>query len=553
MTSIVIPDLSLPGVCNGPNASSWGLNCVLYSGGSAIRINRVATLISSGKLGEPINIRVALAVRIHDKLLTDLTAGNSPYTVRGRITHLRIFYAWGDEKGLSFTLENVQSHFREWCDHLISQARFSSSRKATTNFSIASNVAVCIQSALDLNYRLLYKSGLTKSRKFITTKSEKQNLSETFEFGSFLVDITDSLSIDSVLGRLPIIVELRDGKQFTAWAGRSPNVQHSTAPSRIARREQALTDTSWKSRFPIYNLRMCAELMIFIAQTGMNLGQAYKLKIGRFSYKSEGGGYTVKRVFKDRSKTTVEFHVYSEYRTHFERYLSWRNELFGDDPDDSLFPIRSPMWNGGPPAFRQLRIRCSELGLKFIPARELRNTRANWLLRRSKDVSLTAEMNQHTQATLLQNYVRPNHQIAVVEISQFIHTIDPALAPPGPGGCVSAIPMARAEVPTEAPSPDCSNPAGCLFCIHQRDARTLDHFWSLVTYRYLKSIEIASYKTERTTSSPCERVISEISTRLNKYKNTDEELAIWIEESELRIAEEDYHPHWDCFIKLMEV
>ncbi|MBA6100319.1 MULTISPECIES: hypothetical protein [Pseudomonas] len=553
MNSRATPDLALPGVSKGPYASSWGLNCLLYKGASATRINKVPSLIASGTFGEHDSARISLAARFHDKLSGDLAGGQSPYTTRGRITHLRLFYAWGDENHLSFTLDNVLVHFRAWCDHLINQARVSTSRNSTTNSSIASNVAVCIQSALDLNYRLLNKSGLKKKRSAkVTTKSEKQNLAETFEFGSFLVDITNSLDLQRVLGRLPITVELRDGRQFIGWYGRHPDVPHSTAPSRIARREAALTDTSWKTRFPIYNLRMCAELMIFIAQTGMNLEQAYKLKTGKFSYKSEGSGYIVKRVFKGRSKGTVEFHIYSEYRTHFERYIAWRNRLFDNDPYEMLFPIRSPMWNGGPPAFRQLRNRCNDLGIRFVPPRELRNTRANWLLRRSKDPSLTAEMNQHTEATLLQDYIRPNHQIAAVEISQFIHSIDPALTPPGPGGCVSAVPAARQGLPSEAPHPDCSNPAGCLFCIHQRDVRSLDHLWSLATYRYLKSLEIASHKVETDNKSPPEAVISEISMRLNKYKETDEELASWLHEVELRISEEDYHPQWDGFIQLME-
>jgi hypothetical protein len=299
---------------------------------------------------------------------------------------------------------------------------------------------------------------------------------------------------------------------------------------------------------------MEAELLIFIAQTGMNLAQAYKIKIGKFSYQSDTSGYQVRRVFKQRRQGEVEFHIYSEYRTYFENYLEWRNELFGDDPEGRLFPIASPKERpeDSPTDFSAIRKRCKRAGIKFVGASELRKSRTNWLLRRSKSESLTAEMGQHTESTLLQNYARPNHQVAITEISRFLATIDPALAPPGPGACVRAQPLNIPEPDHTAPTPDCINPAGCLFCEHQRDIESLDHFWSLATYRHCKTVELSKYRSTVDLANPTKLVIENITQRFNQFREGSAQAKIWLEEAQLRVDEGEYHPQWDIFIQLMD-
>ncbi|WP_454838356.1 hypothetical protein [Pseudomonas mohnii] len=556
MSEFTLPDLSLAEASPGVHSASWGLTGLLYSGASALRMDLASSLIQKGDFGKPIYSRLELVIKLHDNLLADLAAGRSRYTVRARIHSLKRFYAWSDAQQINLTVENVQKQFHVWTEHLKYESKV---RKTISSYSIyilASRVAVSIQNALELDSRLLYKSGIKKNRKRkLSTRSEKQNLIETFEMGAFLVDIANSLDRKNINERLPVTIDLRDGRKLVEWCGKrqTGKIKASSEPKRIAQREKALTDTSWAARYPLLNLRMVAELLIFIAQTGMNLAQAYKVKTGKFSYKSDRSGYSVRRIFKDRAKSSVEFHIYSEYRTHFEAYLDWRKYFFGDDPNGLLFPIASPRSRAGAPLFKEIRNRCAKLGIRFIAARELRNTRANWLLRRSKDTSITAEMNQHTESTLLREYIRPNHQIAIVEISRFIHEIDPALAPPGPGGCVNPSPMAREQPSANAPTPDCSNPAGCLFCVHQRDIKSLDHIWSLTTYRHLKTLEIASYKLEAIDSHPASATITEITRRLEYFKAIEDSSSSWIEEAELRILEGDYHPNWEFFVKLMEI
>ncbi|QJC82382.1 tyrosine-type recombinase/integrase [Pseudomonas umsongensis] len=557
MTSDSLPSLRIPNVVYGKFGTPWDLTSLLHRGASAYHIDKIDSLIRQGKFSAPILGRLPLVEKIHDEICARLAGGGSRSTAKSQIGGIRRFYAWADEQNVDLTFQNTEKLFIDWTEALLFANRIQGGASLTTIFSLVTRVSPILEEALNLNTKLIHKTRIKKpKRKTNFTKSEKQNLSDAFSMGALLLDISEALTQEKVRERLPIVIELRCGKTLHEWCRMMPNekLKPHNSDSRKNRRNNSLINTSWSHRYPILNLRLEAELLIFIAQTGMNLAQAHQLRVGRFSYQSDGKGYIVRRIYKHRAQGEVEFQIYSEYRSHFEKYLEWRKEIYGDDPDGLLFPISSP--KGRPenvaPTFQSIKKRCREIGIRAVGARELRKTRANWLLRQSKNVSLVAELNQHSEATLLRDYIRPNHQTALIEISRFIAKIDPAIAPPGPGACMGDKPAPVQDSAITAPTPDCSNPSGCLFCVHQRDVNSFDHMWSLASYRYCKSLELSTHRSTSVATHPSAIVIQEITKRLEAYQATSEETRNWIAEAQMRVEEEDYHPHWDIFIKLME-
>lgn len=541
MNDQTLPNLTL----NGLPFVSWStcsLFGLLFLGASNCQINLLDSKLKAGIYGKARPIRIPLVEKFHDAFAFDIASGVSWLTIKKRLSTIRRFYAWADRQNIDLTIENVQEQFHYWTDTLRHEDRTNKQRSERWTYKLACLLARIIQSALDLETGLLYKAKIKRSRRRkVTTKSEKQNLSDAFKMGELLTNITMALNIEAVKDNLPITIPITNGNDLKEWCGTMG--------------KQRSSEFSWNRRHSILNLRIEAELLTFIAQTGMNLAQAYKLKVGKFTYKSDSGGYSVRRIYKDRAKGEVEFHIYSEYRTHFENYLRWRLHFYGNDQEELLFPVRCPRYGAAKeaPTFTRIRKRCNLLGIRFVGARELRSTRANWLLRRSQDSTITAEMNQHTEATLLRDYVRPNHQIAIIEVSRFMHEIDPILTPPGPGACIKNEPTPTISMDQHAPKPDCSSPAGCLFCVNQRDLKSFDHIWSLISYRHLKSLELITYKVPNNEYNPAAAVIEEITRRCNTYKSTDQQIDVWIQEATARIEEEEYHPLWDIFIQLIGI
>ena len=332
-----------------------------------------------------------------------------------------------------------------------------------------------------------------------------------------------------------------------------------SAKASIAARAAWEQDRTLRTRTPLVNLRIESELLMFIAQTGMNLQQAHTLRVEQFHYTSHLDGYQV-RSYKNRRNGEVLFEIYADYRVWFERYLEWRSEWFPMEPDGLLFPL---VRSGGrleeeAPQFTNLTRICREFGLPLVRPRQLRGSRINWLLRESQNPQQVAELAQHTVETLIRVYADPHPQVAMVEITRFHAQTDPSLSPPAPGRCVSAEPVPIHAMPRNAPRPDCVNAAGCLFCTQHRDIESEDHVWSLSSLRHLKSIELARYRPpslgkQTVPAPPALLVIDRLTAKLRFFEESSDLRKFWVEESRMRIAEGDYHPAWDGFIRLAEL
>jgi integrase len=562
-----IPELTFARVAYGNTETPWDLRPLLYRGGAAANVKKVAALIAQGKLGAPILDRLPLVQKFHEEVDGNIAGGGSQSTAFNCIWRLRTFYAWADGSGRSPTVDSVERDFIEYTEHLLHRERV---ERDFTSAHAYAWISALIDKVLDRRVPLLAMTRVTSpgsKKKVLGTQADKQNLQHTFAFGHALLDITDALTVEAIQGKLPVKISFRSGQVFEDWCRLRPmskvkGLSDSVPPSQRRRcnerRAARDADTSHRVRYPLINLRVEAELLIFVAQTGMNLAQAESLKMGKFRYQSHLDGYKVFRVYKGRRGGEVEFEIYGEYRQHFDRYLEWREAMISDNDNAQLFPFVSPPGRSRNPkcaaVFTGVRDRCRKIGIKSFRPRALRMTRVNWLLRHTRDEKLTAEMAQHTQETLLRNYEQPHHQVAVIEISRFHASSDPAISMPGPGLCVEAIPKTLPDSPPHAAKPDCMSPAGCLFCEHQRDIDSFDHVWSLATYRYLKSLELARHRpSAKGAAHPAEAVVERIVAKLRHFEASSKVRALWVIEGLDRISEGDYHPKWDGFIRLLEV
>lgn len=571
-----LPDLTFAGVEHGKNETTWDLTFLLYRGGAEAYTKHVARMIADGLLGAPDHDRLELVEKIHEVIHGRLVGGGSAYSAQNTIRQIRRMFVWAEASGHHLNLASLQKTFLAWCDSLVSRHQVTKDLKQNSAYTIGAHAAGVFDAVLERSTPLITMTRLRMPPQRKTArgvKAEKQNLEETFTFGHFLQDICDTLTTETVLkGSLPIRIPLRLGGELVEWSGypASKAVQHhlenepkvskkgrakKSHRKSLAQFRKREAEGTLRTRYPLANRRCEAELLIFIGQTGMNLAQAHKLRLRHFYYASHLDGYLV-RDRKGRRGGDVLFEIFREYRPHFERFLEWRRTLFPDS--DVLFPL---VRAGGRPFNRHpqfsLRSACKKLGLRFVPPQELRNTRVNWLLRRSSDPDLTAAMAQHGKETLLGTYERPSQQRAMAEITRFWARNDPTIArttPPAPGEC-DGEPVPLSNLPKNATKPDCIRPSGCLWCEHHRDIDSQDYVWSLASFRHLKIIEVSKWTPPKGTreTHPAQHAIDRISDKLRWFRDSNAKRRQWMEEALAKVDEGSYHPGWSRQIMAMEV
>lgn len=556
----------------GATETPWDLRPLLFRGGAAAKVKHVARQIAQGELGSILTERIELVTRLHEHMAGDLAGGGSRFSAQNKIGALRNFFAWSDSEGGNLSLETVADTFIRWTDHLLHRHLVERSFSEGSLYDLTRLTATILDRALDRQASLSKSTRIRKPRgkgKVHTSKAGKQSLQNTFVFGYFLADVCNALTSEATIGPLPICIRLRTGQVLEQWSGLprpEKAVARRTRPQTSTQIEASLAaraawdeDRTLRTRYPLVNLRIESELLMFIAQTGLNLQQAHTLRVEQFHYTSHLDGYQV-RTYKNRREGEVLFEIFASYREWFKHYLEWRSAWFPDEPDGLLFPL---IRSGGrileeATQFTHVTRICRELGMLIVRPRKLRGTRINWLLRESQNPHQVAELAQHTVETLIRVYADPHPQIAMVEITRFHQQTDPSLSPPAPGRCVSATPESVGAIPKNAPRPDCINAAGCLFCTQHRDIESEDHVWSLESLRHLKSLELARYRPpilgqHLTTEHPALLVINRLTAKLRFFEESGEVRRLWVEEARTRICEGNNHPAWDGFIRLAEL
>lgn len=558
--------MDFPGLPYGTHEARHDLTVLIYPGASAIPTDEVSQALKATSF-KPDMIRLPLVLAIHDVLTGMVVRGLNQVTIKNRIYQIRQFYAWCDTAGLSVTFESLPNAFRLWTEHLIQRVRIHKAMSNTTAYRSAKAVDAILKPCLGLKAGLIRNTRLSptsRKHKALGSVADKQNLEDTFAFGSFLKDVVDSLSPEILTGTLPITITTRNGQTLVEYCGLQPmpiekSSQRTAERNRfIARRAAIPADEVFAKRHSVVNLRIEAELLIFIAQTSMNLSQASKLKRGEFRFQSTGDDTLVYRVYKGRRGGEAEFRIFKEYAPMFKAYLEWL-EVFSDPVDERLFPFVYPHKIPTADYFSRFQgtiTRCKALGIRSFRPLSLRKTRINWLLRQSHNPDLVADMAQHTKEVLFSSYEEPHHQAAASEISRFYRQIDPAAAATGPGMCVAtAHPRLPRPSSNSLITPDCSTPAGCLFCEFQRDIDSEEYVWSITTYKYLKALELDRYfaPISEKPDHPAVEIITRIEAKLQAFAERSANGASWVEESILRMREGRFHPNYDGLIQLMEI
>ena len=564
-----MPDLTLTIKHALPSCRNWDLARLLFPKLAGKPKNKAAALMESGKAGEPEMGRLPLLIAIRDEFAADIARGTSANTIAYQLYGLNAFYSWGEAYGHHFTTSTIDEDFYAYAEHLYQRFRHKRGLTEESARAIAGSLSSILTRSLERKTALIsythLKSGRHKKR-VIGTKADKQNLTDTYAFGHLLLTIVNALTPEAISGPLPVRAQLNSGHTMEFWSGHKPKKASKSSPSaqaieRIS--DQLDISTLQRTRSSLINIAIEAHLLIFIAQTGMNLSQAANLRAGSYRYQSHLDGYKVFSTYKARRQGTVEFEIHGAYRSVFEAYLTWRNLLLPDAGEDAaLFTfVTSPRDGGGVKSrsfhmmgFQKMKALCKRHNTPYFAPQKLRKTKVNWLLRYTDDPALTADMAQHSQEVLLHQYAQPHHQRAAAEISRFHADMDPKIAMPGAGVCVNATPLPLNNVPKNAPEPDCQSPAGCLFCSHQRDIEDFDHAWSLVSYRYLKTQELTRQTptASRPNTAPVSVTVDRLTDKITEFKRRSDTCDMWIREAVLRIEEGDYHPKWDAFIQLIE-
>lgn len=570
-----IPDLRIRSIPVGPNGFGYDLKRFLYRGAAAANNRLVDKSIAQGNFGPPLTVRLELLESIYEVIEGAPLASASKTSLYYSVSR---FVQWVDLQSVKtqLSVETAKELFLGYSDHLRQRVMITKDLKLSSAYSMLTGLSQILGPAIDPDAHdapraLRELASLPKPKTFKSSRgihADKQRLDDTFRFGHFLRDVCAALTIEAVHGPLPIDVTVADsGKTLHLASGqldfdlKIDQIEHRQSKERALRVRTALPPSinAKDARPSLVNLRIRAELLIFIAQSGLNLAQVKDLPRAQYRWQVNDQNYIVRAAYKARRHGVVKFMVFRSYRKHFTQYLTWLDALKLNEEDDRLFPIlyhtQIPAAHK-PPNFDTIQRRCRKLGIPYIGPRELRRTRINWFLRRSQDPDLTAEMAAHTKETLLRIYEEGDLQSASQEIGAYYAKNDPALlhqrnSPACLKGNNSARPLPG--IPKDAPPPDCVTPEGCLWCEHYRDVLAPDYCWRLASHRHLKSLEISLFHpSANKPAHPGYLVIDRLNMKLKAIAAYSPTSAAWVKNAEEQIREGDYHPHWAYLIEIIE-
>lgn len=569
-------DLTFPSYPIGTHQVPWDLKILLFKGASNIPRKSAIVSIDDNKFGKRIEERIPLVVAFHEAICSMISLGKSRALVESSLEVLWRFFAWSDKNSQQISPENVIEIFKLWTEFQIHRHQIKNEISAIYAYRQTSKLANLTAKALHLpgakpGGNLLLQTRMRKpieKKRVLGTEADKQNLEHTFKFGHLLTKICEALDVETVRGKLPIRINIGNEAILTL-AGSLMNldmdtnaIKDNTLRRNAERARAPLTEDESlfdrHKRSGILNQRIEAELLIFIAQTGMNLTQAASLKKESYRWKSNGEDLEVFRVYKGRRSGEAIFRCFKSYRCHLEKYMGWLDKTGFSDHDNRLFPILSRGMiraKGAKIKFNTTKETLKKIDISFVGPQQLRKTRVNWLLRRSRDLDLTADQMAHDKAVLLRDYEMPHHQSAAAEIVRFHNATDPAFSPPGPGVCIDKLhqPELILNFPSEAPKPDCVSPEGCLFCTKHRDVMSSEYCWKLASHSQLKKLETALYKpSKKQEVHPSYRVIDRITQKLDAISSGSQVRAMWVRDAKDLIRSGRYHPYWDGHIKLLE-
>jgi len=560
MCDVVIPDLTLHGLPLGPQQHPIDLRWLLHKSAASTHGRNIKKVIQSGRLGQPILERLPLLEAIHQHWQARVVAGTiGSESIKEWWQHLRRFIAFTEEGKKQLTLAGVLDLYLAYCAHTKRRNDIS----ATTRYHYSLTLAIIVAPVLGMDIRKLQWKTKISMPKRLGSQAAKEHLDGTATFVQRLLETAEQLPVEVIRGPLPVTLRYTTGGEHTFHLGLplqpldSLKLRYASRYKQaVDARERRTNDVSNKARAPLINLRLDAELLIFINQTGSNLTQALRLTGSQYRYQSDGD-YLHLLVWKKRAKHSVELRIHKGYRRRFDDYMKWRASLFPNDPDGLTFPfvrndgehtMQRTNWH-----FAEIRKLMKSIGQPFVHSRQLRKTIANFT-RRKVSRQVAAELLSNTEKTFRETYEEVHHQVAIAELVNFWSGTEALVSAVGPGGCQQTAPQSRSDAPIGAPKPDCESSGGCLFCDKNRDLRSFDHAWNLASLHHIKLAEFNADRTplSREKGHPVALTIARIAAKLDAMTALGGECAEWVTEARLRVQDGRYHSFYTAKFDILE-
>lgn len=291
MLDTALPDLILHGLPLGPKQDSIDLRWLLYNGAASTYGRTLKKVVESGRLGRPLLERLPLLQAIHGHwqagIATGTVGNESAKMLWGR---LRNFVAFTEKAKKPLTLAGALNFYLVYCAYIKRRSDLS----AMTHYKYSNELALLIAPVLGMDTRKLQWKTKIRMPKRLGNRSAKENLHGTANFVQTLLETVEQLPVDVIRGPLPVILRYAAGGEHAIHLGLplqpldSLRLECAYKYKRaVNARERRASNISNKARSKLINLRLEAELLIFVNQTGSNLTQALQLTGSQFRYQSD--------------------------------------------------------------------------------------------------------------------------------------------------------------------------------------------------------------------------------------------------------------------------
>jgi hypothetical protein len=545
-----LPDLTITHArIENPNSTRWNLIGLIYKGGTEVNRQKKLWLNELKKL-PIIKSRIDMISNLKEHATGLIESGTSIATVLGYLDLLQNFISYSDNKNNA--LDDPESITRTLYDYAEYKYNQSALKKIEAQSAYRSVVLISyfIKGGIDgLEFDIRHtrlKKIKKRSRRAIGREAEKTMLSDANKLARFCFEITQSFEPNTLrLGKLPIEINV------------SPELTKNTINLTPQKKQPSIVDGNFVNTHAsqAFNNRVSAELMIYLAMTVQNIAPSLKLTRAKFDYKPLGAQYEI-REYKNRRGGEVLFKIPKSYKPHFEKYLRFIQEYA--PTSTFLFPFLKKglgyrkRTDYDIANFKKI---CISNEIPWTAPRKFRKIGLNILIRLCSDEETSAEYANHGVAVFRQSYEFPSLQRAMIEVTRFWEKNDP-LTHGRPMVSLfntpcNGMPELIEDATNKLPQPDCISPTGCIGCKHYKDENSLDYVWNLLSFKYLKIIESSSHRTNEL--KPSDIAIDWVNLKINWFKSSDDHKhKEWVDESELRIEEGDYHPSWSRKIEKYE-
>lgn len=545
----------------GSHSNEWDLSVFLYKGAVLENRRTILNSIKANKYGGVLRERIEFVSNLFEYFDYRITIGLSQRTIISELEKLFLFVRWCENENKYISKESIAECFIEWVNHgiLVVKENKQDEYSAYKKYAVVANIIVSSQ---NLEKYPKTKSLLLRTNLKQSPQKKESNFigeSEVFAFGKLLKALVDQLTIEAIRGELSLLIKLPNKKNVYLKGNlmevnldyekmRSQDKELALERRRALAENESLLDKYRRSN--LINLRIEAELMIFISQTNMNLSQALDLKLTNFRWMIKDDEYHAFTVYKNRRQGKATFKCYKEYKDIFLRYLEWVKDV-GFCEDGSLFPFMAREKLIAKETKRKLHVVrnfCKEIDFKYISSTPLRKFKANWLFENGDDTSNVFNLMSHQEGTFRKHYQIVKREKALKELSSFNSQNLKKLAI---GLCSNNCENPQSiERESNTAQPDCVNPEGCLFCVYHKDVISYDYCFKLISHIHLKRLEMVLNPS--LDNHPAKFLIERINQKIDRLKSLSETQEKWIAKAQMEVQSGVYHSDWIDYILFLE-